>query len=180
MLEGKHFSLPRFLQENLLEGKSLAFHEICFINIHVVNGIISLMSENFHLQPLLGLGKAALCFTKVCSSHGNTNTFQLMNTCFSLGLTKTEISCSGAYADVVMGWDKESDEAVAVKVVSRSACQKYYHLMNKEVAVMHMNGEHPHLLALREVFYSKHHIYIITGNYQNPAVQNAYIELQLL
>lgn len=50
-----------------------------------------------------------------------------------------------------------------MKVVSRDACQKYFDLMNKEVAVMHVIGEHPHLLTLREVFYSKHHIYIITG-----------------
>ena len=64
---------------------------------------------------------------------------------------------------MVLGWDKESSEAVAVKVVSRDACNKYFHLMNKEVAVMHVIGEHPHLLTLREVFYSKHHIYIITG-----------------
>jgi len=64
---------------------------------------------------------------------------------------------------VVKGWDKDSAEEVAVKVVSRAACQRYFHLMNKEVAVMHMVGHHPNLLTLREVFYSMHHIYIITG-----------------
>jgi len=69
---------------------------------------------------------------------------------------------------VVKGWDKDSAEEVAIKVVSRLACQRYFHLMNKEVAIMHMIGEHPHLLALREVFYSKHHIYIITGAPHGP------------
>ena len=64
---------------------------------------------------------------------------------------------------MVRGWDRTSEEEVAVKVVSRAACQRHFHLMNKEVAVMHMVGAHPHLLTLREVFYSVHHIYIITG-----------------
>ena len=59
--------------------------------------------------------------------------------------------CSGAYADVVRGWDLESNEPVAVKVVSRVACQKYFELMNKEVAVMQIVGDHPHLLTMREV-----------------------------
>ena len=66
---------------------------------------------------------------------------------------------------MVRGWDLESNEPVAVKVVSRVACQKYFELMNKEVAVMQIVGDHPHLLTMREVFYSRHHIYIITGAY---------------
>lgn len=72
-------------------------------------------------------------------------------------------ACSGAYADVLKAHDTLSGEAVAVKVVSRFACQQYAALMQKEVAVMQRIDRHPHLLSLREVFCSEHHMYIITG-----------------
>lgn len=62
--------------------------------------------------------------------------------------------------------DKLSGEEVAIKVVSSFACQCYFDLMNKEVVVLHLIGEHPHLLGVREVYYSRDNIYIVTGAYK--------------
>ena len=74
--------------------------------------------------------------------------------------------CSGAYADVVAATDRITGDLVAVKMVTKTACKKYFDLMDKEVQIMSMVRGSPFLLGVREAFYSADQIFIVSGELQ--------------
>ena len=79
----------------------------------------------------------------------------------------TILGC-GAFAVVVKGWSKAEAKSsaptpYAVKVVTAEAYSSYYQMINKEVAIMHLLGGHPHLLGLKEVMYGRNRLYMVTG-----------------